>query len=93
MSFTVSVSERAEKDLDRLEAWLCAYDLKAAARLGPLLLKAFDSLSETPLRGRATGPSTREINVPFGRQAYIIRYRVRGSHVIVTRIWHSLEHR
>jgi plasmid stabilization system protein ParE len=93
LSFTVSVSERAQRDLDRLEAWLCALDLKAAARLSPLLLDAFDSLAETPLRGRITGPTTREINVPFGHHAYIIRYRARGPRVTVTRIWHSLEHR
>jgi len=93
LSFTVSVSENAQRDVNRLEAWLCAHDLKAAARVGPLLLDAFDSLAETPLRGRATGPTTREINVPFGHHAYIIRYRVRGSRVIVTRIRHSLERR
>lgn len=93
MSFSVSVSEKAQRDVDRLEAWLCAHDFKAAARVGPLLLDAFDSLTQTPLRGRPTGSTTREINVPFGRQAYIIRYRVRGSRVIVTRVRHSLERR
>ena len=35
MSFIVSVSENAQRDVDRLEAWLCAHDLNAAVRVGP----------------------------------------------------------
>jgi plasmid stabilization system protein ParE len=93
LSFTVSVSASAQQDARRLDNWLSARDVGAAARLGDLLVQALDSLAETPLRGRITGPTTREINVPFGRDAYIIRYRVRGTRVIIARIWHSLEHR
>lgn len=93
MTFTVLVSEQAEKDASRLDDWLSAFAPQAAERLGMALMKAFDSLTEMPLRGRITGPTTREIKVPFGRDAYIIRYRVSGSHVTVTRIWHSLEDR
>lgn len=93
MSFVVSISASAEKDARRLDDWLSARDIGAAAKLGDLLANALESLTETPSRGRTTGPTTREINIPFGRDAYIIRYRVRGSRVIVTRIWHSLEHR
>jgi plasmid stabilization system protein ParE len=43
------------------------------------------------LRGRSIGPTTREINLPFGQSAYVIRYRVTANRVIVTRIWHGLE--
>lgn len=93
MSFTVSVSELAQKDAARLDEWLSAYAPQAAERLGAVLLEAFDSLSEMPLRGRIAGRTTREIKVPFGRDAYIIRYRVKGAHVTMTRIWHSLEDR
>lgn len=93
MSFAVSVSAQAQKDAERLEEWLPARDARAADRLGMLLEAALDSLAETPLRGRIAGPTTREINVPFGRDAYVIRYRVNAKHVIVTRIWHSLEQR
>lgn len=93
MSFTVSVSARAQKDVNRLDAWLSAYDENAAARLGLLLEEALDSLTQAPLRGRLVGPSAREINVPFGQSAYVVRYRVTGSRVIVTRIWHGLEQR
>lgn len=92
MTFTVAVSTGAKRDFNRLIVWLSVRDPRAAARLGPLLENAVASLAEAPLRGRPNGPKTREINVPFGQSAYIIRYRVMSSRVNVTRIWHSLEH-
>lgn len=93
MTFTVAVTAGARRDFNRLIVWLSVRDARAAARLGPVLDEAVASLAESPLRGREAGPKTREINIPFGRSAYIVRYRVIGSRVVVTRIWHSLEHR
>ena len=93
MTFTVLVSAQAQKDVERLDASLSAFNIRAAARLGALLEAALDSLSQAPLRGRQVGPTAREINIPFGQSAYIVRYRVSGANVIVTRIWHGLEHR
>lgn len=93
MTFTVSVSARAKRDFNRLIVWLVERDARAAARLGPLLEAAIDSLAEAPSRGRPVGPTTREILIPFGQNAYVIRYRLSGFSVYVTRIWHSLEQR
>lgn len=93
MSFTVSVSARAQTDVRRLDVQLSAHSPRAAARLGLLLENALDSLMEAPMRGRLVGRTAREINIPFGRSAYIIRYRVSGRRVIITRIWHGLEDR
>jgi len=39
------------------------------------------------------GSVTREINIPFGHSAYVIRYRVKDQRVTITRIWHGLEQR
>ena len=93
MTFTVSVTVRAKRDFNRLIVWLSVRDRRAAARLGPLIEEAVSSLAEAPLRGRQAGPTVREINVPFGQQAYILRYRVDGSQVNVIRILHSLQQR
>ncbi|AAK22787.1 type II toxin-antitoxin system RelE/ParE family toxin [Caulobacter vibrioides] len=93
MTFTVLVSVRAKRDFNRLIVWLVERDPRAAARLGPLLEAALDSLTEAPSRGRSVGPTTREISIPFGQSAYVIRYRLLGSSVHVTRIWHGLEQR
>lgn len=93
MSFTVFVHPNALWDADRLDQWLKARDLQAAARLGDLLEQAIASLAKHPLRGRPISRTIHEINIPFGRSAYIVRYRVSGQQVTVTRIWHSLEQR
>ena len=93
MTYTIIISPRADRDFDRLETWLVERDPKAATRLGALLEKAIGGLAASPLRGRSIGPATREINIPFGHSAYIIRYRVKGQRVIITRIWHGLEQR
>jgi len=58
-----------------------------------LLEHAIANLADHPLRGRRVGITTREINVPFGQSAYVIRYRIRDDQVTVTRIWHGLEER
>jgi plasmid stabilization system protein ParE len=93
LTFTVSVSVRAKRDFNRLVVWLLVRDARAAARLGPLVEEAVNSLAEAPLRGRLAGPTVREINIPFGQHAYIVRYRVDGSQVNVIRILHSLQRR
>jgi plasmid stabilization system protein ParE len=93
VNYTVILSPRALKDADRLDEWLMARSPSAAARLGDLLEETIADLSQHPLRGRSTGPTTREVNLPFGQGAYVIRYRVYGQRVIVTRIWHGLEQR
>ena len=57
--------------------------------------RAYRSLSDFPDRGRPARPDFRELVVPFGRGAYILRYmvsRARGM-VLVVRIWHGREKR
>ena len=87
MIYSIIVSPRAGKDADRLDQRLMEHSPAAAALLG----QAIASLAEHPLRGRSIGPTTREINLPFGQSAYVIRYRVTTDRVIITRIWHGLE--
>ena len=93
MNFTVEVTRRAAQDAERLGAWLMERDPRAAARLGDLLERAIASLATHPLRGRQVDESVREMSVPFGRSAYIIRYDVLDQQVLITRIWHGLEER
>lgn len=93
MTFSVSLTVRAKRDFNRLVVWLSVRDIRAAAKLGPLLESAVDSLREAPSRGRLTSSTVREINVPFGQHAYIVRYRVDGSQVTVVRFLHSLQQR
>lgn len=91
MIYSIIVSPQAGKDAERLDQRLMEYSPTAAARFADLLGRTIASLAEHPLRGRAVGPTTREINLPFGQSAYVIRYRVAADRVIITRIWHGLE--
>ncbi len=53
-------------------------------------------LRDLPERGRpADKPGYRELIVPFGRGAYVIRYRIDYSRdtVVIVRMWHGREHR
>jgi plasmid stabilization system protein ParE len=93
MNFVVEVTRPALEDAARLDAWLTERGPRAAARLGRLLEKTLAALATHPLRGRQVDDNLREINVPFGRSAYIVRYDIVGQHVLIIRIWHSLEER
>jgi plasmid stabilization system protein ParE len=60
------------------------------------LFAAAYSLAHHPERG---GPAARagyrELIVPFGDGAYVIRYRLdqRRDTIVITRLWHGREHR
>jgi plasmid stabilization system protein ParE len=92
----VVVATEALADLQRLATFLAEKDERAAERAFGTLTKAIDSLISFPERGRRAGiPSFRELVVPFGRSAYVVRYVYRASSktVLVVRIWHSREKR
>lgn len=67
---------------------------RAAQRAQAALKEAIESLAEFPDRGRPGSLNgSRELVVPFGRQGYVLRYRVEGDHVIVSTIRHTREDR
>lgn len=58
------------------------------------IAKGIEALAEFPDRGRPMLRSgRRELFVPFGRDAYVIQYRVFSQVVFVARIFHSRENR
>ena len=92
----VRLSPAAAADLLRLREFLAEKDEHAAQRAILAVLRAIRSLTTLPERGRkATLRGFRELVVPFGRSAYIVRYvyRARIREVVVVRIWHGLEDR
>lgn len=89
----VELSDEALRDLGRLRQWLGGKDANAADRAGRVLATAFRSLRRFPNRGIPRGGGVRERPVKFGRYGYVIRYEVRESRVIVTRVFHALEDR
>ena len=90
------VSPEAAADLDRLRAFLADKNPDAAQRAATSLIHAVQSLDIFPDRGRQTDiESVRELIVPFGSSAYVLRYAHLPDvdEVVVLRIWHGREQR
>jgi toxin ParE1/3/4 len=90
------VSPTAQADLERLHDFLADQSPAAARRALDALMRAIQSLDELPDRGRPSRPpGTRELIVPFGRSAYVLRYLhfTEAEEVVILRIWHGREAR
>jgi plasmid stabilization system protein ParE len=94
VTLPVNLSEAARADIARLVNFLAPLNRRAAIRAVGVIETALASLAEFPNRG-APGPKVgyREIQVRFGRGAYVIRYQVRPESVFVARLFHSNERR
>ncbi len=90
------VSRAAAADLERLSSFLAETNPAAASRAATTLRNAIRSLDTMPERGRPSKlPNTRELIVPFGRSAYVVRYAysIENREIIVLRVWHGRETR
>ncbi|MDZ4870330.1 MAG: type II toxin-antitoxin system RelE/ParE family toxin [Alphaproteobacteria bacterium] len=90
------VSTEAVADLERLKTFLADKDAKASERAATALVEAIGSLGNLPERGRPSAvQGLRELVVPFGQSAYVVRYAYRASTetVFIVRIWHGREDR
>jgi len=90
------VSPDAIADLDRLRAFLADKNPAAAQRAVTAVAAAIRSLDTSPDRGRPTGiAGIRELIIPFGRSAYVLRYShmPEADEVLILRIWHGREQR
>lgn len=92
----IVITREAATDLNRLRAFLAEADPQAAQRAVAALSSAFQSLDIFPDRGRLSQVAgARELVVPFGRSAYVIRYAhvTDTSETVILRIWHGREAR
>lgn len=88
--------KRARDDLLRLRQFLEPHGDALAERSCDTLFSAARSLSEMPERGHpAARAGYRELAVPFGGGAYVIRYRIDRARetVVIVRMWHGRERR
>ena len=88
------LSPEAVNDLVRLREFLEDKSPRAAAKAAQVLVQSFDSLLHFPERGRISALAFhRELVVPFGNSAYLLRYRYFPSdaRVHVVRVWHGRE--
>jgi plasmid stabilization system protein ParE len=92
----VVVTTEALADLDRLRTFLATRNPKAARRAVSFLVQSIGSLDIFPARGQPSRiADVRELTVPFGRSAYVIRYAhtIGSDQVVILRIWHGREER
>uniref|UniRef100_UPI00402B47DB type II toxin-antitoxin system RelE/ParE family toxin n=1 Tax=Methylomonas sp. PHL2-19 TaxID=3438878 RepID=UPI00402B47DB len=82
-------------DVERLRAFLQEKNPKAAARAGQTLRDGARYLAGFPEVGRPMndGSERRELFLPFGAGAYVLRYRIDGEIIVIIRVWHSKEMR
>jgi len=90
------ISRAAAADIERLRQFLARADPAAGQRAIAVLTKAIQSLDALPDRGRPSPlAGTRELIVPFGSSAYVLRYAhdAQREEVVILRIWHGRETR
>ena len=84
----------AVRDLARLRDFLGPKNAAAAARAAERILQAVATLREQPELGHVVEDEDwRELLVPAGRIAYVLRYRIDEDAVVIARVWHSREDR
>ncbi len=94
MTLRLRLSARALRDLDRLPDFLSIANPSASDRVRQLLLDGLASLTEFPARNpNVSRTSLRELSLRFGKNGYVIRYRVSAEEVFVTRLLHTRERR
>jgi plasmid stabilization system protein ParE len=88
----------AENDIERLHDFLIRQGNALAAQKAMLAIdEGIQMLLDTPYIGvRMEGrPDYRQLFVPFGKSAYVLRYRIHEEidTLVVVRVWHGREQR
>jgi toxin ParE1/3/4 len=87
-------SETALADVTRLRRFIEPHSPEAARRVAEALKKGAALLIDHPGIGRRLGGrQDRELDIPFGKRGYVMRYRLDGDDIVILKIWHSLENR
>jgi addiction module RelE/StbE family toxin len=85
----------AVEDIDRLFHFLNSIDPRSAQKAMLALDEGIELLLENPLIGpKMKGRSGyRQLFVPFGRNAYVLRYRIDELRdvLVIVRVWHGRE--
>ena len=86
---------QAQADIQRLYDFLIEQDPRAAERAVRAIQLGAQKLLEFSRVGRRMDDATerRELFVPFGAGAYVLRYRIHADTIVVLRVWHSREER
>ncbi len=92
----IAISRHAYADLERLREFLETRNRAAALKAVATIASAIDSLADFPDQGRRVALSEdRELTIPFGRNAYVVRYSrsLPDELIVIRRVWHGRENR
>ena len=85
----------ARQDIERLYEFLRETSPEAGRRAVRLIRAGAAQLKAFPEVGKPMGDDTgrRELYLPFGASAYVLRYRCEDGDIVVIRVWHGRERR
>jgi len=88
-------AKESEDDIQRLFDFLYKKNPSAAAKAIELILEKSELLVEFPDIGFRMNDDSgrRELIIPFGASAYVIRYYLLKEYVVIVRVWHNRENR
>lgn len=89
----VILSPRAELDFEAQVKWLRQHSPDTGRRAADSIVRTLDLLTDFPEIGPAVSRGLREKHVEFGRDGFVIRYRVHQDHVRIMRILHGRQDR
>ncbi|MDQ8188483.1 type II toxin-antitoxin system RelE/ParE family toxin [Pelagicoccus sp. SDUM812002] len=85
--------KETEDDIERLFAFLYEKSPDAATKAIESILEKSEMLREFPELGPLMQDESgrRELIIPFGAGAYVLRYYILKDTVAIVRVWHSRE--
>ena len=89
----VTVTPQAERDFGAQVRWLHEHSPRAGRKASEQIVRALDLLADFPELGIEVGTGLREKHVRFGRDGFVIRYRIGVLTVTVLRIFHGSQDR
>jgi plasmid stabilization system protein ParE len=74
-------------------AWLADRAPSAALHAADQIDAAVQLIRDFPLAAPLVDDIHHEITVPFGRDGFVLRYRVSGDRVVIVRVFHGRQSR
>ena len=89
----VMLAPRAELDFEAQVAWLKLHSPAAGRKAAVRIVDMIDLLADFPQLGSVVQGQVRDKQFQFGRDGFVVRYRLTEDALIVLRIFHSRQDR
>jgi|TARA_R100000149_G_scaffold66473_1_gene45997 plasmid stabilization system protein ParE len=89
----VVLSRRANLDLIAQIDWLVGLSPSAALHAETVIRAGLETLVVYPRAGRSINAAERKWVIPFGRDGFVVIYRIEADRVVIGRIFHSSQSR